>query len=779
MTRHSFPLLVLIIACLVPITASAAAPTPFQRAEDIRTALLNAQLELADNPTTAAQSITTAQQSYEGNFAATIANASPRADQHIREGLTNAQRAIAANDPILLADARAQVWTALLAGGYAVVEQSLTKNDPLTAQTWLPLREFRRVTRFTRPNADATRALTAFAEGTLNLNDTLTAVRADVLDNYQARLKVALDDTLASEQKNYPMRRAESASLAAGYFEILAPAYTAQYGAQQTAQLQNQFAALRAAARAHASVVPALDSINLALQSFRAAPLNPAEQTRRAGQFQRFLNLVPVEYGRGIGAGVVTSDLEIQEASTFRDGAEAAFDDLHTLLAARDPQKTVHIAALLDQLQTMLADTAAHRTIASPADIQNITDEISTTLNSISPAEWSAHDTQGDFDVVASLLDQMERAVDAGQYDLAESARLEAYAVMESGPEARLVAAAPQLKAPIEDLFWNGQGDAPGLAYLIRQHAPPDKIKTSRAALDVQLNTAQHELASSAAPAAVATNAGIIVFREGLEAVLILAALLSSMKLGEARKFRKPMWLGVVVAFVVTILTWVLARTILSSLARYGDTLEAVVSLIAIAILFLVLNWFFHKVYWTGWIGNFQTRKRALLGQATGQMLGLAVLGFTSVYREGFETVLFLQALVLEAGVTTVLIGIAIGLAAVVLVGIATFVLQAKLPYKKMLIATGIMIGAVLLIMVGNTIHVMQVIGWLPITPLRFLNVPYWMGIWFGIYPTLETLGGQALALLYVVGSYYLAERHNRRGTGTVSPAQSIATRAP
>jgi high-affinity iron transporter len=188
-------------------------------------------------------------------------------------------------------------------------------------------------------------------------------------------------------------------------------------------------------------------------------------------------------------------------------------------------------------------------------------------------------------------------------------------------------------------------------------------------------------------------------------------------------------------------------------------------------VLLLILNWFFHKVYWTGWIGSFQTRKRAILGQTAGQMLGLAVLGFTSVYREGFEVVLFLQALVLEAGAPTVLMGVAVGLAAVILIGVATFVLQAKLPYKKMLIVTGVMIGAVLLIMVGNTAHVLQVIGWLPITPLRFLNPPYWMGIWFGIYPTVETLAAQFLATVYVFGSYYLAERQNQRGTGEAAGA--------
>ena len=97
-------------------------------------------------------------------------------------------------------------------------------------------------------------------------------------------------------------------------------------------------------------------------------------------------------------------------------------------------------------------------------------------------------------------------------------------------------------------------------------------------------------------------------------------------------------------------ITWVLAQTLLTSLEQYGEKLEAVVGLIAIGVLLLIMNWFFHKVYWSEWIGRFHRRRRELMkdeqaGFFSAQVLGLALLGLTSVYREGFETVLFLQSL--------------------------------------------------------------------------------------------------------------------------------------
>lgn len=384
------------------------------------------------------------------------------------------------------------------------------------------------------------------------------------------------------------------------------------------------------------------------------------------------------------------------------------------------------------------------------------------------PDAWQAANPAGDFDVIGAMLDQMETAARAGQYDFAESARLEAYALLEMGPEARLMVFAPQLKLRLEELFWNGTNEPKGLAYLLSQQASVQAIKASRTALNGVLAEARDTLGASSAPTAVATNAGVIVFREGLEAVLILASLLGSLKRAEEQKYRRPIWLGGLLAVLTTILTWIIAQHVLMALARYGERLAAVVSLIAIAILLLITNWFFHKVYWTGWIANFHTQKKRLLNGENGLMLGLVVLGFTSIYREGFETVLFLQALVLEGGAGVVLTGVAVALAGVALIGVITFKLQSNLPYKKMLIYTGIMIGAVLLVMVGNTVHVLQVVGWLPIHVIPIV-VPTWLSTWFGLFATWEGISLQIASAIFVIGSYYWAEYLNHRPRRSVT----------
>lgn len=766
-------LAVLLFSLLAPV-ASAQTAVPAQSAETMRSALADAQFALSST-SDAQEALKTAQAAYTGAFAETIAAFAPAAGQRIQSGLASAEQAVAAGDARAFADARAQVWTALLAGSYQVIESSLASGDAATAQQWLPLREFRPATRFTRPKADATIAIDSVVAGSIAPAEAVLSVRADLLDTYQARLNEALHDLAEADTKGFATRRTEYASLAQGYFAILAPFYAEQRAGSALAALNQSFETLRSAAREGAALDAPLAAITEGLRGFRAAPLSAEDQTRRAGQMLRFLGLVPVEYGRGVQQGVVTRDLEIREAITFRDGAAAAFGDLQSLLEARDPAQTQKIGQLFAELERMLAAAGAQTEVAEPGVVQAKTDELANTLKAVMPGEWQKRDSAGDFDVIASVLDQMEQAAVTGQYELAESARLEAYAVLETGPEARLIAFAPQAIPPIEELFWYGQGEHKGLAHLISQRSPGSEIKASRQALDLQLAEAQKSLTKSGAPAAVATNAAIIVFREGLEAVLILASLMGSLKMGDNRKLRRPLWWGALAALAASVLTWIFMRSVLQSFARYGERLEAVVSLIAIAVLLLITNWFFHKVYWTGWMANFHARKKRIIGGEAGLYIGLIALGFSSIYREGFETVLFLQALVLEAGTAVVLGGVALALAGVLLIGVLVFALQAKLPHKKMLIVTGIMIGGVLLVMVGNTAHVLQIVGWLPIHPIRWLVLPYWTGLWFGFFATWEGIGLQFAAGAFVIGSYFLAERVQHRQQEPAAKPQTVA----
>jgi high-affinity iron transporter len=269
-------------------------------------------------------------------------------------------------------------------------------------------------------------------------------------------------------------------------------------------------------------------------------------------------------------------------------------------------------------------------------------------------------------------------------------------------------------------------------------------------------------------PRAMVLNTGILVFREGLEAVLILAALTASL-LRTNEGYWKPIALGALFSFAASVATWFVVVGLIDSINAPALHVQAATGLLAIIVLLVITNWFFHNIYWSGWITHHNRRKRELLSpeglSRRAIFRGLMFLGFTAVYREGFEIVLFLQTTRLRSGMPVVIEGVTIGLTLTLMVALLTFVVHQRLPYKKMLVLTGILLGGVLLVMVGEQVQEMQEAGWCSTTRVA-LAVPAWMGTWIAVFPNLEGLGSQAMAAILVIGSYYAARSMNGRRNG-------------
>jgi high-affinity iron transporter len=276
----------------------------------------------------------------------------------------------------------------------------------------------------------------------------------------------------------------------------------------------------------------------------------------------------------------------------------------------------------------------------------------------------------------------------------------------------------------------------------------------------------------STSPAMAFLDIGVLVFREGLECILVLAALTASMT-GSKAVHRRPVALGAGLGFAATAITWLIAVTIMKQLIDSVPALDlqAATGLLAVVVLVVIMNWFFHKIYWGGWIRAHNRRKKNLITNATNDgasrrrlLWGLVLLGFTSMYREGFEVVLFLQSYRLKFGNAVVLEGALVGLILSGMVAVLTFGLQKRLPYRRMLITTGILLGGVLLVMVGEQAQEMQLAHWISTTPIPALE-PFlrpWVGMWFAVFPTVETLAAQSIAAILVIGSYYAARRMGR-----------------
>ena len=259
-------------------------------------------------------------------------------------------------------------------------------------------------------------------------------------------------------------------------------------------------------------------------------------------------------------------------------------------------------------------------------------------------------------------------------------------------------------------------------------------------------------------PSAVVINTSLIVFREGLEAILVLAAITASF-VGAQSHLRRAVFQGAGWALLASIVTWFIVVAIMNQINAPALHIQAATGLLAIVVLLVIMNWFLHSVYWTGWISLHNQRKRELMGSGIAHsktMWGMMALGFSAVYREGFEIVLFLQNVRLQVGTPTVVMGVLIGLAFTGVIGLVTFLTNHKLPYKQLLIVTGLLLAMVLVVMVGEQVQEMQQAGWIGTTPVN-LAIPGWLGMWFALFPNLEGLISQLVAIVLVIGSYVVA----------------------
>jgi high-affinity iron transporter len=284
----------------------------------------------------------------------------------------------------------------------------------------------------------------------------------------------------------------------------------------------------------------------------------------------------------------------------------------------------------------------------------------------------------------------------------------------------------------------------------------------------------------------VVVNAAILVLREGLETILVLAAVMASF-LGGNRVYRRPVALGGGSAILAGIATWFFVVWLIGRFHGGEFDVQAATGLPSLIVLLLVMNWFFHRVYWTGWISSHHKRRRGLLSDdpetnKRRMLLGLALLGFTSVYRECFEIVIFLQNLRELYGSSVVLEGVVIGALFTGAIGVLTFSLHQRLPYKKLLIITGVMLLFVLVVSVGEEVNEMQLAGWIGTGTMHWLYIPGWMGTWFSLFNNWQTFVGQFIALALVIGSYLGAQymrvwRPRRQGLQAARRAERVPER--
>ena len=292
--------------------------------------------------------------------------------------------------------------------------------------------------------------------------------------------------------------------------------------------------------------------------------------------------------------------------------------------------------------------------------------------------------------------------------------------------------------------------------------ADQEERNTIRERLLAGLERAERVVADRPSAASLFVNSFFLLIREGFEAILIVAALMTFLAKAGAPERRRDVARGAWLAVAASLLTWVLVELLLQVTPGQRETMEGVTMLLAAAVLFYVSYWLLSKIEAAKWTAFVHGKMRSALSSGSGA--ALSAVAFLAVYREGFETILFYKALFTSAGASgvSVVAGIAAGVVGLVAIYFLINQLGLRVAMKPFFAVTGAMLYYMAFVFAGKGIAELQGAQLIPLTVIEGApRVPV-----LGIYPTLESLLVQGLLLALALAAAVWAMRPKVKASG-------------
>ncbi len=357
-------------------------------------------------------------------------------------------------------------------------------------------------------------------------------------------------------------------------------------------------------------------------------------------------------------------------------------------------------------------------------------------------------------DFIRAMLQTMLLQYREGNYPAAFTSARTAYLDSYEHVEIPLRAIDPDFTLEVELQFAD-------LRNLINQRAEYEKVEEATIKVRRSLDESERLVTGTGhlAPAIAFTSSFAVIFREGLESVLILGAIITYLEASRNTKFKPFVYYGVVIALGATAVTWFIASYLINISGANRELIEAIAALSATGVLFYVSFWILNKIEHKKWMEF--VKAKVWQASTTGGTIVFVMLAFFTVYREGFETVLFYEAMFGFARYmeTYVALGFVLGLAVLLGIYYVTRKIGKRIPLK-MLFALTMGVGAYLSIaFLGNAIRELQTLDVVPYTNLlgTIPRLDINMAKMTGIYPTLETLISQAILLgVYLTAASYV-----------------------
>ncbi len=244
-------------------------------------------------------------------------------------------------------------------------------------------------------------------------------------------------------------------------------------------------------------------------------------------------------------------------------------------------------------------------------------------------------------------------------------------------------------------------------------------------------------------------DAALILLREGLEALLIILALVSFLDKSGQKKMRKWIYVGAFVGVLLSAVAAILMSTILNSatIDTNRELMEGYVGLLAAAMMIGVGIWLHSKSSVASW--NRYISKQIGSAISSGSVFAMAAISFLSVFREGAETLVFYAGIAPKMETSQFMLGIVVALLILAIFALVLFKASGKIPIYKFFAVATVLIYVLAFKIIGVSLHTLQLRDSVPTTIVDGLPVVSFIGF----YPTVETMLGQAVLLLLVVAT--------------------------
>jgi high-affinity iron transporter len=374
---------------------------------------------------------------------------------------------------------------------------------------------------------------------------------------------------------------------------------------------------------------------------------------------------------------------------------------------------------------------------------------------------------------IRDLLQQAMRAYRLGDYTAAFKLSRAAYLDHFENIEIPLRAMDGDLTLDLEYRFAD-------LRTKMQQGAPAPDVEASAQRVRDGVDEVDSMFTSSGAlaPTLALVSGFSVIFREGLEAVLVLAALLGYLRASQGQALGRYIFYGVGLAIVASAISWLIVHYVVSVTPIAREMLEAVISLVAVGVLFWVNCWLIRRMDQKRWL-EFM-RARAWSAMASGSAIGLVVLGFTAVYREGLETALFYEVLALmsQQVVVYLALGFLIGVGALGAVTWMILKTSRRLPVQRFFQVTVTLIMILSVAFVGGAIHSLQEAGFIGATTLLHVlpRLPHALATFTGFHPTLETIAAQLLLIGVYAASLVVVQVRQRKVQPIMVKREQVAS---